>query len=186
MSLLEDQDIITILGIGCPLLTDQGFGIHIIRQLECRYRFPANVQLVDGGLIGVGLAGVIGGSRQVIAVDAIRNGGKPGDIYRLEGRQVLERLKLKNHVQQVDFLEALAHCQVLDRPPETVLIAVEPAQTDRTACELSPEVRAQTDAIMDLVLDELARLGVTGVERIEPKDICNVFSHSIQDSPHRQ
>jgi hydrogenase maturation protease len=162
-----DQDKITILGIGCILLADQGFGVHIIQQLQQRFEFPDHVQLIDGGMIGVGLVGVMAQSRHVIAIDAIGNGGNPGQIYRLQGRHILERLKIKNHVQQVDFLEALAHCQALDRPPETVLIAIEPEETDKLSCELTPVVQSRTDTVVAQVLDELSGLGVTVLDRKE-------------------
>ncbi len=162
-----EQDKITVLGIGCTLLADQGFGVHVLQQLQRRYHFPDHVQLVDGGLIGVGLVGILAQSRHVIAIDAICNGGRPGQLYRLQGRRILERLNRKNHVQQVDFLEALAHCQALDQPPEAVLIAVEPQQTDQTACKLTPVIQSRIEAVVAQVLDELTRLGVTVTDRKE-------------------
>jgi hydrogenase maturation protease len=161
---------ITILGIGCTLMADQGFGVHVIQELDRRYQFPDHVQLVDGGLIGVGLVGVVAQSRHVIAVDAIRNGGRPGQIHRLQGREILERLTLKNQVLQVDFLEALAHCQALEHPPEAVLIAVEPADTDTLACALTPVVQDRVQAVAARVLDELARLGVTVNDTVKDKE----------------
>jgi hydrogenase maturation protease len=177
----QDTITITILGIGCTLLADQGFGVHIIQQLEHDFEFPDCVQLVDGGMIGVGLVGVLAQSRHVIAIDAIINGGRPGDIYRLQGREILERLKMKNPVQQVDFLEALAHCQALERPPEAVLIAVEPGQTEKLVCELTPEIQGRTDAVVAQVLEELSRLGVIARKKEENK---NVFSNSLQNHPY--
>lgn len=162
-----EQDKITVLGIGCTLLADQGFGVHVLQQLQRRYNFPDHVQLVDGGLIGVGLVGILAQSRHVIAIDAVRNGGQPGQLYRLQGRRILERLNRKNHVQQVDFLEALAHCQALDQPPETVLIAIEPQETNQTVCELTPLIQSRIDDVVAQVLDELSGLGVTVTHRKE-------------------
>ena len=117
---------ITILGIGCTLYADQGFGVSVIQALTDRYDFPDNVTLVDGGLVGVGLTGTIGQTDQLIAIDAICNGGTPGDIYRLDQEAILARLSGRHHIQHVEFLEALAHCQALDDPPQTVLLGIEP------------------------------------------------------------
>jgi hydrogenase maturation protease len=152
---------ITILGIGCTLYADQGFGVSVIQALNERYEFPENVHPVDGGLIGVGLTGTIAQADHLIAVDAICNGGVPGDIYRLGKKQILERLTGKNHVQHVEFLEALAHCQALDDPPQTILLGIEPSDTKSVVCELTPELHNKIDEMIDCILKELDRLGVT-------------------------
>ncbi len=161
---METKQII-ILGIGCTLLSDQGFGVSIIQDLGEKFEFPGNVFVVDGGLVGVALTGTISRADHLIVVDAISNNGKPGDIYRLEGRQILERLTVKNHVQQVEFLEALAHCQALDNPPQTVLLGVEPDDTKTLACGLTPVLQEKMDAMTALVLKELDRLAVTYREK---------------------
>jgi hydrogenase maturation protease len=151
---------ITILGIGCTLLADQGFGVSLIQALTERFEFQENVVLVDGGLIGVGLTGTIAQADHLIVIDAISNGGNPGDIYRLENHQILERLAGKNHVQQVEFLEALAHCQALDDPPQAVLLGIEPGDTRNLTCELTPVLQTRMGAMIARVLEELERLGV--------------------------
>jgi hydrogenase maturation protease len=150
---------ITILGIGCTLYADQGFGVSVIRALKERYQFPSYIDPVDGGLLGVGLTGTIARADHLIAVDAFCNGGSPGDIYRLEGKQIFERLAGKHHVQHVEFLEALAHCQALDDPPQTVLLGIEPGDTKSLACELTPELESKIDEMIVCIAIELDRLG---------------------------
>lgn len=152
---------IIILGIGCTLYADQGFGVSVTQALKDRYEFPEHVLPVDGGLLGVGLTGTIARADHLIAVDAFCNGGSPGDIYRLEEKQILERLTGKNHVQHVEFLEALAHCQALDSPPQTVLLGIEPGDTKSVVCELTPELKNKIDEMIGCILKELDRLGVT-------------------------
>ncbi len=76
---------VMILGIGCILFSDEGFGVRVVEKLQRLYEFPDNVLLVDGGVLGVNLLGVISNADHLIVVDAIRNKGKPGDLYRLQG-----------------------------------------------------------------------------------------------------
>ena len=156
---------IMILGIGCTLFTDQGFGVSMIQILGQRYEFPRHVRLVDGGLLGVAMTGTIAEADYLIAIDAIRNNGSPGDFYRLEGDQILERLKGKHHVQHVEFLEALAHCQAFDDPPHAILLGIEPDDTKTVACELSPVLQGKTDEMIHRVLAELDRLAVRYAEK---------------------
>lgn len=154
------NDNIIILGIGCPLFADQGLGVTVIRALMDRYDFPDRVELVDGGLLGVAMTGTIARAAHLIAVDAFQNGGGAGDIYRLKGQQILQRMSEKNQVQHVEFLEALAHCQALDDPPEAVLLGMEPEDTKSAVCELSPRLRNKMDAMIACVLKELDCLSV--------------------------
>jgi hydrogenase maturation protease len=170
---------ITILGVGCTLLADQGFGVSVIQALTAGFEFPDNVRLVDGGLVGVGLTGTIASADHLIVIDAISNNGNPGDLYRLEGREILDRLAGKNHVQQVEFLEALAHCQALDNPPQTVLLGIEPGDTQSLTCELTPALRGKLDIMTARVLEELDQLGVVYHKKEEDK---HVFSHSVQNN----
>jgi hydrogenase maturation protease len=150
---------IMILGIGCTLYSDEGFGVQVVKELEQRYQFPDNVSVVDGGVLGINLLGVISQPDHLIVVDAIRNKGKPGDLYRLEGDAIPERIRAKNSLHQVDFLEALTLCQALDKVPMTVILGVEPEDIETLGLELTPTIRSKVDPMIDMILAELKRLG---------------------------
>ena len=148
-----------ILGVGCILYSDEGFGVRVIETIQQRYEFPDNVLVVDGGVLGVNLLGVISKPDYLIVVDAIRNKGKPGDLYRLEGDAIPERIRAKNSLHQVDFLEALTLCQALDKVPETVILGVEPEDIETLSTELTPATQSKVDAVIEKVLAEVTRLG---------------------------
>jgi hydrogenase maturation protease len=150
---------IMVLGIGCILYSDEGFGVRVVEELETRYAFSDNVLLVDGGVLGINLLGVISKPDHLIVVDVIRNHGKPGDLYRLEGHQIPQRIRAKNSLHQVDFLEALTLCQALEKVPETVIIGVEPADIETQSLELTPVTQTRIDPMIDMALDELTRCG---------------------------
>ena len=152
---------ILILGIGCILYRDEGFGVRVIEQLREQYEFPENVTLVDGGVLGLNLLSVLSEADHLIVVDAIRNRGKPGDLYRVEGDAIPDRIRGKNSLHQVDFLEPLTVCQALDKVPETVIFGVEPEDIETLSLELTPTTRARVDPIIEWVLGEVRRLGVS-------------------------
>jgi hydrogenase maturation protease len=171
---------IMVLGIGCILYSDEGFGVRVVEKMERIYEFPENVLLVDGGVLGINLLGVISKPDHLIVVDAIRNKGKPGDLYRLEGDAIPERIRAKNSLHQVDFLEALTLCQALDHVPKTVIIGVEPEDIDTQSLELTPPIQAKVDPVIDMVLSELERLGVT----YKKGNADNVSCNPLQNNPH--
>lgn len=150
-----------ILGVGCILYSDEGFGVRVIQEIEKHYQFPENVSVVDGGVLGVNLLGVISQPDHLIVVDAIRNKGNPGDLYRLSGKQIPARIRAKNSLHQVDFLEALTLCQALDKVPETIIVGVEPEDIETMSLELTPVTRDRVDDVIKMVLVELDHLGVT-------------------------
>jgi len=149
-----------VLGVGNLLFTDEGVGIHVIRKLEERYSFPENVSIQDGGVLGINLLGVISDADHLIVVDAVKNGGKPGDLHRLEGEQIPKRILAKNSLHEVDLLEALTLCQALDKVPETVIVGVEPKDIESVGLEPTPPVQEKMDKLIDMVLKELERFGI--------------------------
>ena len=150
---------IMVLGVGCILYSDEGFGVRVVEKMEALFEFSDNVLLVDGGVLGINLLGVISKPDHLIVVDAIRNKGEPGDLYRLAGDQIPQRIRAKNSLHQIDFLEALTLCQALDKVPETVIVGVEPEDIDTQSLELTPTIRTKIDPVIEMVLTELDRLG---------------------------
>jgi hydrogenase maturation protease len=151
---------ITLLGIGNILFRDEGVGVRVIEQLENLYAFPDCVSVVDGGVMGLGLLNILAETNHLIVVDAVKNRGKPGELYRLEGDAVPKRFLAKNSLHQIDFLETLTASQVIERLPETVILGVEPEDIETLGIELTPTIQEKVGALIDMVLRELDRLGV--------------------------
>jgi len=164
---------IMVLGIGNILYSDEGFGVRVVEKIQRLYEFSNNVMLVDGGVLGVNLLGVISKPDHLIVVDAIRNKGNPGDLYRLEGDAIPDRIRAKNSLHQVDFLEALTLCQALDKIPQTVIIGVEPEDIETQGLELTSTIQGKVDVVITMVLAELKGLGVNYKKAITKHVSCN-------------
>jgi hydrogenase maturation protease len=150
---------IMVLGVGNLLFTDEGVGIHVVQALVEEYAFSSNISIEDGGVLGIRLLGIISEADDLIVVDAIRNGGSPGSLYRIEGDAIPNRILAKNSLHQVDLLEALTLCQALDRVPETVIIGVEPQDIETIGLELTAPVQEKIESLKEMTLRELDRLG---------------------------
>ena len=119
----------------------------------------------DGGVLGVKLLGIISQPDHLIVVDAIRNKGKPGGSLPAGGDAIPERIRAKNSLHQVDFLEALTLCRALEKVPQTVILGVEPEDIETLSTELTPTVAARVDPMIEMVLAELERFGCGVRER---------------------
>lgn len=151
---------IMVLGIGNILFSDEGVGIRVVETLQDRYSFPPYVSVKDGGTLGIHLLGTISHVDYLIVVDVIRNGDRPGSLYRLAGEAVPKRILSKTSLHDVDFLEALTLCQALDGPPETIILGVEPVDIESLSIELTPLVQEKVTPLVAMVLEELELLGV--------------------------
>lgn len=148
---------IMVLGVGNILYSDDGFGIKVVEKLESEYNFPDNVTIVDGGVLGINLLGVISSADRLIVVDTILNRGNPGDIHRLEGDAIPNRILGKNSLHQVDLLEALSLCRLMGNVPKTVIIGVEPQDIETLNPELTPAIAQKVDHVVELILEELTQ-----------------------------
>ncbi len=154
---------ITVLGVGNVLRRDDGVGVHVVEELRRRFRFPEGVRLVDGGLGGPALLGALEGAEALIAVDAVRGGQPPGTLYRIPAAELLrDRGGAPSlwtlHEAGLPDLLALA----LRAAPglQATVLGVEPLETREWGTELTEPVAARLPALVDLVLEELAALGV--------------------------
>jgi hydrogenase maturation protease len=79
-----------VLGLGNPILTDDGVGIHTVRAVQARIDGRSGggqsqgIAFAEAGVGGLRLLEVIAGYDRVILLDAIQTpDGRPGDIYLL-------------------------------------------------------------------------------------------------------
>ena len=159
---------ITILGVGNILLSDEGVGVRVVEYLDRNYDFADNVQLVDGGVLGVRLMGVVSDCDVLIVVDAVQNQGAPGTLYRLEGDQIPRRVLAKQSMHQLDLPEVLALCEAIDVFPEVIVLGIEPRDIATMDVALTPDIEARLDQLADMVLGELDRLKAGYQSRLSP------------------
>jgi hydrogenase maturation protease len=158
--LTDQEPQITVLGVGNILLSDEGVGVRVVERLSRQYVFPDNVQVLDGGVLGVRLMGIIAGTDILIVVDAVKNQQAPGTLYRLADEKVPRRVLAKQSMHQMDLPEVLALCNAIDKNPRTIVVGVEPQDMITMAVELTPLIAARVDDLVAMVLKELKQLGI--------------------------
>ena len=73
-----------VLGLGNPILTDDGVGIRVALSLRDQVESRPDVTVAEASVGGLRLMEVVSGYDHVILVDAVQTtGGEPGDIYLL-------------------------------------------------------------------------------------------------------
>jgi hydrogenase maturation protease len=148
-----------VIGLGSPIMGDDGFGLAVLARLEERWELPEDVELVDGGTWGMTLLPTIEDSDHVLFIDAINTGSPPGTVAVIEREQLPKYFMLKLSPHQIDIREVLAACELRGTLPEvTEAYGAQPDVIDMST-ELSPALAARVDEVADLVGERLGRLG---------------------------
>jgi hydrogenase maturation protease len=144
-----------ILGCGNLLLQDEGFGVHLIQYLkEKDLHLSEDVELVDGGTAGYDLIGLIQQAEKAVIVDAVKAGGKPGEIYRFGPEDFETESSPITSLHEITLRDIFQIIKKLGPLPKIRIIGIEPKSTD-CGTELSPELKKRLPRISELVLNEI-------------------------------
>lgn len=158
---------VVILGLGNVLMGDDGLGPRVIERLEAEYEFGPGVTLMDLGTPGLHLAEYLVDADVLIVIDAVKVDGRPGELRRYRGSQMLpspSTSRLTAH--DPGLKEALWTLQLHGRAPSQVLLlAVIPAKIE-IGLGLSPCVQEAIPLVIAAVVQEVKRWGIPVRRRI--------------------
>ncbi|WP_306535642.1 HyaD/HybD family hydrogenase maturation endopeptidase [Geobacter sp.] len=157
-----------IFGAGNLILSDEGFGVHCINYLEQHYDFPEDVELFDGGTLGIMVTHKIEEADRVYIVDTLETAGAPGEVFRFEKEDImLNRLPVKLSPHQIGIQEMLFISEMRGGcPPRISLLGVIPETLD-AGNELSATVGERLPQVARLLVDELKEMGYAVREKGE-------------------
>ncbi|MSM39252.1 MAG: hydrogenase maturation protease [Geobacter sp.] len=150
-----------IFGAGNLLLSDEGFGVHCIRYLEKHYSFPEEVELYDGGTLGIMVTHKFEEAERAYIIDVVEAAGTPGELLRFEKDDImLNRIPVKLSPHQIGIQEMLLLSEMRGGSPDRItLIGVIPESLDASD-QLSPTLQARLDDVAGMILKDLAADGV--------------------------
>ncbi len=149
-----------IFGAGNLLCSDEGFGVHFIKYLEQHYCFEDDVELYDGGTLGIMVTHLLEEADRVYLVDVVEVEGQPGDILRYEKEQfLLGRLPIKMSPHQIGIQEVLTLSDLRGRTPDQVSLFGIIPESYAAGVELSATLAARLPSLAELVVGELREAG---------------------------
>ena len=118
---------IIVIGLGNPLMRDDGIGIRLVNDLAAEFAGDA-VEFADAGTSGMCVLHMIANRKKVILIDCAKMNAKPGAIRRFTPDDVIARnilAHLTNH--EGSLLEILVLSRRLgELPEEIVIFGIEP------------------------------------------------------------
>lgn len=151
---------VLILGVGNILLTDEGFGVRAVEYLGAHYRWPENVNLMDGATQGLMLMGDLMDCDFLVVLDVVLGPKAPGTIYLLEGENLRQSLSFRDSMHQTDLVDTLVTCELAGHRPEAIVFGLQPYDYKTMQVGLTAEAQAKLPEFCEKVVAELARQGI--------------------------
>jgi len=145
-----------VLGLGNPILSDDGVGIHVTEELKGRLN-QQEVTVMETSMAGLDLLDVLVNFDRVIIIDAIQTReGRVGQVYRLEP----EALEATQHIStphDVNFATALELGKRLGLalPRQIVIFAIEVEDVTTYGEKFTPEVERAIPACVEMIIKEV-------------------------------
>lgn len=140
---------ITIIGLGNPLLKDDGIGPRLVQELQ-KNGLPPGVHAVEGGGSLLQHWDLIALSSSVIAVDALQGGETPGTIYLLTPGDIARQGEGGPFRHEDDFLSELGLMARFGIRPKVIILGVEPKEI-AYSLELSHEISERMPLLVKAV-----------------------------------
>ncbi len=154
-----------VLALGSAIMGDDGAGRAALELLRTGYALPDTVDLVDGGVLGLGLLDALDGYPRVLVLDCVTAGEPPGTVVRLDGEAVPAAFTRPISPHQTGLSDVLATLGLLGRAPEHLtVIGVEPGRIE-LGLELSDPVQAALPRMARAAADVLTEWGL----RVRPR-----------------
>jgi hydrogenase maturation protease len=181
-SLLPSRRIV-VLGVGNLLWADEGFGVRCVESLGNDWDLPPDVEILDGGTLGLALVPLLLDATHILLFDAVAHRGEPGTLIVARDDEVPALMSgSKMSLHQVGMNDILASLDLLGHKPEHfTVVGVRPVELADYGGSLTAAVQAQLPAALQLGIEELRRWGVPVSERTGEPARQTVISALSQD-----
>lgn len=151
---------VLVLGLGNVLLTDDGIGVFAVEKLKSSYEFSEEVDVVDGGTLGLDLLVLIEGRQRVLIIDAVDFGKKPGSIAVLEDEEIPRLLSTGLSVHTIGLADVLSALMLSGQMPlKMSLIGIQP-ETLEPGMGISESLSLHREELLGTIVNKLHEWGL--------------------------
>ncbi len=144
-----------IIGLGNPILTDDGVGIYAARRLRPLLEIIApDVDVIEAEVGGFDLLELLVGFDDVVLVDAVQfDGVEPGTLLEIDPADLRTSLRLRS-VHEIDLPTVMALGEKLGyaMPKSLKILAIQGKDLLTLGERLTPVVAAALPVVVDRVL----------------------------------
>lgn len=149
-----------IIGLGNPILTDDGVGFHVVEVLKETLPNSDSIEVAQASVGGVTLMEMMVGFDRVIIIDAfLTEQPKPGTIHRMtiDDLEVLTPTQHTASPHDATLRTALEAGRRLGLilPKDIIIYAIEVMNVSDFSDQLTPSVAETIPKVLNLILNEI-------------------------------
>lgn len=158
-----------VLGLGNILLKDEGVGVHAVNAIKGRYSFPPDVEVIDGGTLGLDLLPLIENKDKILFVDAVDFGKEPGYVGVIDDDAIPSTLMAKMSVHHIGLSDVLFAAKLLDiKPSKLRLIGIQP-QSLEVGLDMTECISGKMEVVIGLIMETLKEWNIECASRSPQK-----------------
>ncbi len=143
-----------VIGLGNVILSDEGVGVHALREIEASLSNQSGVMFVDGGTLGLELLSIAAGASRLLLLDAVEIGEPAGTLARFDHEQ-LASLLTGSSAHELGVADLLSALMMLGaEPQEVVLLGVQP-HTTTLGTEMTPAVAGAMPGLVAAAISQI-------------------------------
>lgn len=145
-----------IVGAGNILLSDEGIGIHVIKDLEKEKTFKDTV-FADLGTSSLDISSYFNRDVEKLAViDCIKShDNSPGTVLKLTIDDLRKRQVNNFSLHQIELVDSLKLNSLDFKVPDTLILGIVPHDTETFSTELSGKMKLIYPGILEKIRKEL-------------------------------
>ena len=172
-----------LIGSGNAFFRDEGIGLYAAKYLKENYIFEPELDIVDGGTLGFRLMLLLQEYDEVIIVNtASEEDACVGTISIKNGDEFLEGSLVKKTANEVEIAEMLKICSLSEKMAKTTLISIVPEDIITVEVGLSDNLTASWSKFIDVIIQELERVGAKAVQRNTQISLAEVLDQFANPS----
>jgi hydrogenase maturation protease len=156
---MTDKPRILVLGVGNPLMRDDGIGPRVVEMLRAGYAFPDDVDVVDAGTMSYMILDLLRDIDHLVVIDAVDGTEHPPGTVMVLSPEDIAPNQVKHSMHDIALVDVLQAAALIDRAPQTVAIGVQIDSIQEWVLELSEAAEASLPIACAAVLDTLRELG---------------------------
>ena len=144
-----------VLGIGNPLMQDDGVGVYVVQRLKAEYPDFPQVEFLDGGTLSFSLIGAIEDATNLIVIDAAQFSDEPGSVKTFFGEEMdLFLGQQKNSsVHDITLIDLMSIALLADQlPARRALIGIQPGAIDWST-EPTPAIKKAIPNVCNIAME---------------------------------
>jgi hydrogenase maturation protease len=175
---------ITVMGIGNPLVKDEGVGVRVIEMMMSTLSFPDNVTLIDAGTMGMGILNLFQDCDYLLVIDAVDGTGEePGTVVRMTPQDMAPNT-IKHSMHDMRLVDVLEAATLMGTRPDVDCIGIQVLDMDGIAVGLTPPLEDAVPRAVEAALQVLSERGVAATASTAGSDDGRVLN-AIHDRDRR-